>query len=291
MKKFIICICLSMALCSGIHCEEKGCLEHEIWCVKFNEVFGDHAITNDAFVVEFFPMPPFPNNPDEKNNPLCFPVVACEVRGAGLEPNTMFHLYCPNTGCRQQPELLQECVTDEKGTLLFLAPGAKNPGIRQFVSIYQIPQFCSEWYLLSSTKTPEGFIRRKAILCYKPICIQGDNGQQMRLYKREAGGNLMEVQLSGFSPNEPFEFTSNSEGEVVKKRGTTDEKGCAHWLVAPAVKGKAKGGVTLTVKTEKTTLSCSCDWDTRTVDIVREQPPSCMKKSCPLNEVMKFSDL
>lgn len=218
---------------------------------------------------------------------LPYPFLDANVHFPPLAPKATYILYCPHTGCPLQPEFYQELRTDEEGNPLLALMFEEfqkcgNLGsIPLMIMLYANPGYCSDWYLI----TPKPFSALHTTFTYKPITVSDAEGRTMTLSKKEPGGNLIEISLTGFPQKKRLLLTSASSGERIARVIDTDKNGSYTMMMAPQVIGAAKGVDHITISTEGICLEASCEWDISTMNIARRQPHSpmweCMRLSNP----------
>ena len=216
----------------------------------------------------------------QPSSPHClpYPFLDANVHFPPLAPNATYILYCPHTGCPLQPEFYQELRTDAEGNPLLAQMFEKlqKYGIRGtfpiMIMLYANPGYCSDWYLI----TPKPFSALHTTFTYKPITVSDAGGRTMTLSKKEPGGNLIEVSLTGFSPKKRLLLTSVSAKEKTAQVIDTDKEGSFTTIMAPQVIGATKGIDRITVSAEDICLEASCEWDISTLAIARRQPRSPM---------------
>jgi hypothetical protein len=209
---------------------------------------------------------------------LPYPKVLAWVHFPPLRPNSTFVLYCPLTGCPQQPEVLVELMTDDDGKMIkstFVEENKDICGNFDFmISLYANPGYCSDWYLIS--------LKPFSVICtsftYKPITIDDDEGRRLTICKKEPGGNVLEIVLKKFLPKQQLIVTSLSSGETISHPVETDNDGSYVFQLLPQVIGYTKGIDLVTVCFDGKRLQTSCEWEVSTLDIQRLQPISYLWK-------------
>lgn len=68
------------------------------------------------------------------------------------------------------------------------------------------------------------------------------------------------VLVTGLVPNETFEVTSNSEGEILQHSAQADEDGFYFYIEIPLVTGKSKGIARITVAASRCRMQLSFPW-------------------------------
>jgi hypothetical protein len=216
-------------------------------------------------------------------SPSCLPhpFLSAEVHLPPLAPNSTYILYCPHTGCPLQPEYYQEVSTDGEGNPMpaQMVEELQKHDIRctmaLMIMLYANPGYCSDWFLI--TLAPS-FSALHTTFTYKPITVSDAKGRTMTLSKREPGGNLIEISLTGFPPKKRLLLTSVSAGEKIAHPIDTDNAGAYTTMMAPQVIGVTNGVNCITISAEGICLQASCEWDISSMDIARRQAPSPMWK-------------
>lgn len=209
-------------------------------------------------------------------HPLPYPHINAEVHFPPLRANCEYLLYCPLTGCPQNPEILLEMKTDSEGHPLPLGivDECKEHNIRclpsWIVTLYANPGYCSDWYLISSSP----FSVLHTSFTYKPITTSLTDGRTLTVDKKEPGGNLLEICLTNFPPKERLRLISCSAGEEIIKEIETGKDGSYFLIMAPQVIGKRKAVDHITISWKDGSIDASCEWDMSTMDIKRVQAPS-----------------
>ena len=140
------------------------------------------------------------------------------------------------------------------------------------ISLYANPGYCSDWYLIY--RDPFSVVH--TTFTYKPITVSDEAGHTLSIYKKEPGGNVLELRLTGFSPMAKLRMTSCSAGEKISSVIEVGENGSYNSILTPQVIGFAKGVDYLAISSDDISLQASCEWDLATVDIKRLQPHSDM---------------
>jgi hypothetical protein len=217
---------------------------------------------------------------------LAYPWIAVEATFSNIPGDKKYILYCPNTGCLYQPEVVVPIPINKEGQPILQMPGIASPvRPRYFVSLLAIPGFCSDWYLFSE----HPFTVYHTTFTYQPITTKTEDGKELTISKKESGGNLLEITLKGFGPYEQVAFTSESAGELLTSTPVMDKNGTHTLFLAPQVIGTTKGNITINVTAGKETLQASTEWDMSTLDIRRRQPYSWVRKQLPLDSCCTFS--
>ncbi len=213
---------------------------------------------------------------------LSYPCLNVEVHFPPLRPNSTFFLYCPMTGCPVQPEVIMEFKTDEAGNAMESTIGdmLKLHNIQAqcpcFVGLYANPGYSSDWYILYS----QPFSVLHSSFTYKPIVVSDSNGHQLSIRKKEPGGNVLEIALSGFPPKKELLLTSCSAGETMSSTLVTDTNGSSVTFMLPQAKGFSKGIDQFTISFDGGQLQAGCEWDMATLNIKRVQPPTELWDMC-----------
>lgn len=244
------------------------------WGVRAQYCLDSFPVGPETFVMTF--KKKIPPRSIEGKLASC-PLLVCEAQFKNLVPGKNYVLYCPNTGDPEYPECEILFTYTEKGELreviddtYHMYPVESIQGV-----IPAIPGFASDWYLEGLDKP---FSVYHAVVRYKPIVAKSSDGKELRVEKKECGGNMLFVSLSGFLPNETISFTSDSSGEAMPITVTMDSQGKHSYYSFPQVVGKTKGVETISIACGKEMLRVSCDWDMSTLDVKRKQPYSITRK-------------
>lgn len=243
------------------------------WALVCRDAISQAFPADDRFYLSCEEAPVLPS-PDDA--PLPYPSISATVHFPPLKPNSSYFLYCPATGCPQQPELLMKIQTDDEGKPV---PSQMLDGLKEHkihcnmifaIGLYANPGYCSDWYLLAGNP----FSVLHTTFTYKPITSSLPGGQTLTISKKEPGGNILEISLTNFSPKKQLLMTSCSEGETISKTMITNKDGSCALEMAPQVIGFMRGVDHVTISWDDASLTASAEWDTSTMDIKRLQPRS-----------------
>lgn len=279
MKKWVtgsitVIFCLAFSGCVPV---KQQNIEEMQTRTKVCSIFNARA-KEGCFSMERFGDATFPASREHQQ---LFPYLGinCHPVFSHFEPG-VYYLYCPNTGCPIQPEYVMRFVCKPDGKMSCLASELEGNLPEDFnfeasISLWGIPGFCSDWYLIGED-APHVY---HATFVYEPIKASNEEGQSLVIYKKESGGNLLEICFSGFKADEEV-YWSMSEGDlVICNKIKMDEAGCYTTLIQPKDGKKEKGTLVVSLDLPTKPLQASVDWDRRTLAVRRIQPRSQIMRS------------
>lgn len=203
-----------------------------------------------------------------------------EIRLSGFEPYE--EVCCTTTTCSE--DVVYREKVDHTGCYSFFVFSPEKKAEKgTFVVTVDLPEKALRATVDWNRKTL--FLNRKTKtvshtkLVYKPIVSKSADGKELRIEKKECGGNMLLVTLNGFLPHQECSLVSNSEGEMMAMTIRTNERGEYGAYFWPQVVGKKQGIDTITVNTSECSLQAACDWNEKTLELRRKQPLSFVKKS------------
>lgn len=257
-----ICLLLILCGCSPKRKNLEACLHEVKWCACLEQLPKSNEMLSITIAKEM-------NLPPTKDGKNPYPLLVCQAQLNNLEGGREYMLYGPNTGNPEQPEFLCVFRYDEQGVLWKADDhGAFSLQIESIQSLIPaIPGFSSDWFLLGTHELKQSH----ATLAYQPIAASSADGRTIGIEKKESGGNLLKVSLSGFQPHEKITLFSNSEGEKMTFKGESDDQGRYVSYVYPQVIDKTKGVITISFIASGKVVRASCDWNMQTLRVKRKQ--------------------
>lgn len=203
-----------------------------------------------------------------------YDTIFCTVTLPNLPPNGHYTFYCPNTGCPFQPEFTILVHTDSKGNPSYTVQENEPifPGpLTLNLSLWGIPGFCSDWYLLAQNGTP----LYSTSFTYQPIIAQDEQGRTLTLKKRDCGGNYLDICFSGFQPNEKIVWSRTSCDETIVDAIYADPTGSRVIEIMPQTnQAVSKGSVKIAVLFDTSSLESTTEWDSKTLFVRSRQTSS-----------------